>query len=183
MQGATWLKAVGMAGLVIVLAGSLMRAQAQDTTTQGPAVAAAPVPAQIAAAKNVFIANGGADAASLEAINKAHQSHDEAYNEFYAQLKAAGQYTVVGSPADADLVFEVRFGTPISGCNETCFYAPQLTLTIRDAKTRFMLWTVTEPVQGANRVATWKRNFSAAIDAMVNDVKGLAAPGQGAGKN
>lgn len=140
---------------------------------------AAPVPAQIAAAKSVFIANGGADATSLETLKRAQQSRDEAYNEFYAQLKAAGQYTVVGSPANADLVFDLRFTMPMETCGRGCSYAPQLTLSIVDAKTHFMLWTLTEPVEGAIRVATWKKNFSAAINALVKDVEGMGRTGPG----
>ena len=31
------------------------------------------------------------------------------YNEFYAAMKSWGRYELVSSPADADMVFEIRF--------------------------------------------------------------------------
>ena len=73
-------------------------------------------------------------------------------------MKSWGRYELVASPADADLVFELRFTAPIADFGKTAIYEPQLGLSIFDTKTHFVLWTLTEPVQGAFRKATWEKN-------------------------
>ena len=68
----------------------------------------APIPAQIVAAKKVFIANGGGDDPGMPDPLFSGGS-DRPYNQFYASLKSSGKYELVGSPAEADLLFEIRF--------------------------------------------------------------------------
>lgn len=159
------------AGLVVVLTCfGLMTSSAKGQT-------AAPVPAQIATAKNVFIANAGTDINSLNALRQAGDDGAETYDEFYADMKAWGRYAPVSSPENADLVFEIRFSTTISGCPNN--YARELTLTIVDVKTHFLLWKFTEPVLEAGRESNWKKNLSAGIIGLVNDMKSIAGPKAG----
>ena len=152
---------------MLILATMCLVAVPQRALAQA-SVPPAPVPEQIAAAKNVFIANGGADANLLSAL-KIVGGRDETYSEFYAGMKTWGRYQLASSPQQADLVFEIR-----------CTYLPvavtvtELELTILDVKMH-LLWRVTESVQPATRQATWKKNFAAAITALLNDVKNLAA--------
>lgn len=134
---------------------------------------AAPLPVQIAAAKRIFISNGGVDGNSLEAFRRTGGS-DQPYNQFYNAMKGWGRYELVAAPADADLVLEIRFAAPLTGCDKICSYAPQLGLTILDAKTHFTLWTLIEPVDGAFRKATWEKNFSKGMTNLMDDMRKLA---------
>jgi hypothetical protein len=81
----------------------------------------------------------------------------------------------VSAPTDADLVFEIRFGAPLTGADKVNVYAPQFGVTILDTKTHFTLWTLAEPVRGANRKATWERNLGQGMDKIIDDLKKLAA--------
>jgi hypothetical protein len=126
----------------------------------------APVPPQIMVAKKVFIANAGFDAPSLATFKKAGEP-DQPYNEFYSAVKNWGRYELVSSPADADVVFQIRFAST---------YAPQLEVTVLDAKTHFVLWNVSAPVDGAYRKETWDKNFAQGITSIMNDLKKLASP-------
>jgi hypothetical protein len=161
-----------------VFASGLIFAPALSSQ-QPKAIAAAPVPVQIVAARKVFISYAGADIVSQAAFKRAGEP-DQAYTHFYSAMQSWGRYEIVSAPADADLVFEIRFTAPISGC-ETC-YQPQMGLTILDAKTHFILWTLTAPVQGAFRKATWLKNFDQGLNALMDDLKKLSAPSVATGE-
>jgi len=93
------------AGLVILLCGGhLYAAQSSKSSKEVPPV---PVPALILTAKKVFIANGGGDESLFDSPQYSG-GPDRLYNEFYAAMKSWGRYELVGSPHEADLVFEVR---------------------------------------------------------------------------
>ena len=139
----------------------------------------APVPGQIPAAKKVFIANGGVDGTALEVCRRAGEP-DQPYNHLYAAMKNWGRYELLDSPADADLVFEIRFTAPSVQCGTSTCYGPQLEVSILDTKTHFKLWTVTEPVEGAFRKATWLKNFNQAMTSLVDDMKHLDSQSKGA---
>ena len=145
----------------------------------------APVPPQIMAAKRAFISNAGIDAQSLASFERAGEP-DQPYNEFYAATKSWGRYDLVSSPADADLIFEIRFTAPLYGCQIIDSYAPQLAVTILDAKTHFVLWSLSAPLQGAYKKDTWDKNFAKGIASIMEDLKKLAnapvASGPGAQK-
>jgi hypothetical protein len=67
----------------------------------------------------------------------------------------------------------VRFTAPlVTGPS----YAPQLELTILDGKTHVPLWTFTQPVEGAFRKATWKKNYGDGIAAVMGQLRTLATP-------
>ena len=158
-----------------ILLGLASTAQAQSSS--GTVQASAPVPAQILAAKSVFIANGGYDAESLDVLQGKGDGRDAPYNQFYAAMKAWGRYALTSAPNDADLVLTIRLTSPLDGCGDKSrsTYDPQLTLTIVDVKTHFMLWSITEPARNAVLGSNWRKNFTIGITALVNDVKNIAS--------
>jgi len=70
-------------------------ASAQQKKSAPPA----PIPAQILAAKKVFIANGGGDESHTEEVSYSG-GPGRAYNEFYAAMKTWGHYELVATPGD-----------------------------------------------------------------------------------
>lgn len=167
--------AVAMIGLAPVVNAQ----SAKDAVPQ-----LAPVPAQIAAAKRVFIANGGG--AALEdamGVTIVKGGPDRAYNQFYNTVKSWGRYDLADSPTDADLVLEISFSlndagtqfftknTPFSGALTPAM--GQIRLVIVDPKTRIPLWTLVEYVQAAVLGGNRERNFNSAMNTVVDRVKGL----------
>jgi len=110
-------------------------------------------------------------------IFKRVRGPNEPYEQFYVAMKHLGRYELVGAPADADLVLQLRFSAPLNSC-ET--YQPQLTLEILDTKTHFLLWTFTEAVKDVGRHplfevnANWDKNLKEGIDNLVEDLTRLA---------
>jgi len=134
-----------------------------------PGTAPAPIPTQIATAKKVFIANGGGDERSFEdPIFKG--GPDRSYNQFYAAMKKIGNYELVGSPAEADLIFEVRFLVPIA---PTVDFDPRFRLMIRDPKTNAVLWGFSEHVEPAVLQGNREKNFDQAEDRIISDMQAL----------
>ncbi len=163
---------LGMYGVLLAIAvGAAPAMQAQ----QPNGTPAAPVPAPIVTGKTAFISNAGMDSMSLSVFRNAGDP-DQPYNEFYAAMKSWGRYKLVANPADADLVFEIRFTAPITDFGKVTTYDPQLDLTIVDAKTHFTLWSLIEPVNGAMRKETWEKNVARGMTNLVNDVKRLSVP-------
>jgi|SRR5580704_9211770 hypothetical protein len=146
-------------------------ARAQDTNA---AVAAAPLPEQLATATSVFISYGGADGYGTTVLKRAGNS-SFIYDQFYAAMKTWGRYQLATSPAHADLILELRFSVPLVDCGKTTSYAGQVQLTILDGKTHFVLWTINEPVEIALRIATWERNINEGVTNSVGDLQKLVA--------
>jgi hypothetical protein len=104
---------------------------------------------------------------------------DLTYNEFYAGIKSWGRYEIVSAPAEADVVFEIRFTsqlgpTAVSGGQGGSGKYFQFRLVILDPKTRIVLWAFTESVPQAASHAASRKKFDDAMTAIVNDVKKLA---------
>jgi hypothetical protein len=143
-------------------------------------VMAAPIPTQILTAKKIFIANAGGD----DRWNEGQLfggGADRSYNQFYTSMKSAGRYELVGSPAEADLIFEIQFlfptGEPAANRGETLAtvaFDPQFRLVIRDPKTNVLLWGFTEHVQWAILQSNRDKNFDQAAARIVSDVQSLA---------
>lgn len=165
--------------LVFALAAAFVPLPALNAQ-QTPETPTAPVPAQILTAKKVFISNTGVGANALPIFTKADDPNGP-YNQFYAAMKTWGRYELVTAPVDADLVFEINFTAPLVGTQILDTYAPQLDLAILDTKTRFRLWTLTQPVERATRKETWNKNFSKGLADLVDDLKKLAGQGAAAG--
>ena len=74
----------------------------------------------------------------------------------------------MSSPADADVVFEVR-------SYDSREARLQVHLSILDPKTHITLWSLTQEVEGASRTATVRKNFDEGMNALVGDLKKLVA--------
>jgi hypothetical protein len=73
----------------------------------------APVPTPLLNGKRAFISYELGD---VTAFPEAYSGGPErAYGEFYSAMKAWGRYELVADPAQADIVFAVRFSDPAGG--------------------------------------------------------------------
>lgn len=119
------------------------------------AVPVAPLPATIRDARKVFVTNAGGSPL--------------AFDEFYSQMKEWGRYEIVGSPSEADIILELRYlvedgGTRVWGSTntytgQTQVYSrhltdPQLVLNVYSARTKDLLWSVTDH----RRLAKFEKN-------------------------
>jgi hypothetical protein len=137
---------------------------------------AAPVPAQILAAKKIFIANAGGDEmAEDDPIFSG--GPDRAYNQFYAAMKSWGRFEIVGSPAEADLLLEIRqeVQTVSLGGKVGASDTPLFGLTIRDAKTNTLLWGLHVHSKFGVGQGNSDRNFDQAMDRLVSDMRAVVA--------
>jgi len=164
-----------LAGLFVVgflLPNSAARAQATTSSVM------APVPDQILTAKRVFVSNAGSESYGSETyfrLTRYDGGPDRFYNQLYSALKKWGRYELTDFPATADVVYEVRFTSPIVD-KQTKYeftYDPQLSLAILDPKTRIALWSLTEHIQlGSNRQSD-NRNFDSAVERIVEKAQML----------
>ncbi len=146
----------------------------------------APLPTQILTAKKVFIANGGGDDPGMPDPLFSGGS-DRAYNQFYAALKSSGRYELVGSPAEADLLFDIRFSvvpdrrpTGFWGDKGTSdYYDAIFRLDIRDPKTTALLWAFNEHMEWALLKSNRNKNFDQASARIASDALALSARAAG----
>jgi hypothetical protein len=162
----------------IILAGAALVAQPPNDRT----VPQAPVPAQILTAKKIFISNVPGEIFYYP--RNAEDDPYRPYNQLYASLKSWGYHELVSSPADADLILEIRLsGRPVmsNATTQAPVHAAYLEMTVRDPKTQIVLWWLAERLQGANRPSTGEKNYNQAMMNLVNDWKKLvgqpAVPG------
>jgi len=141
----------------------------------------APIPAQILAAKKIFVANAGGDEWAY--TEGPFGGPDRAYNQLFSALKAWGRCELVSAPADADLTFEIQFTVPAVehqlfreglGATEVVPFDPQFRLVIRDARTNALLWGITEHIQWAVLQENREKNFDQAMAKIVDEVRALA---------
>lgn len=138
---------------------------------------AGPVPTAIAAAKTIFVSNAGSDSGLFP--EPFTGDPDRPYAEFYSALKATGNYTLVGDPAQADLVLELRLVAPYGpteankqkGASDPL---PMFRLVIYDAKTHFVLWTVTSSIELAYLQKTHDKNFDTALTEVLDQFLKIA---------
>lgn len=154
--------------LVVFLFSSPSVLTAQEKGVAPPA----PVPSPILTAKKVFISNGGLDGLAFEAFRKLGDV-DQPYNAFYAAMNSWAKYELVSAPSEADLVLEIRFTAPFVGEDHLPRNTAQFSLTIYDAKTRFVLWTILAPVDGAFRKTTLVRNVDQGITTLMAGLRSL----------
>jgi hypothetical protein len=120
---------------------------------KAPVAPAAPLPSALANAHTVFLSNVcDGDPKTCTGI----------YDQLYAGLLAQGRYTLVLSPADADLIFEMHYNTRLSSVSGSSESGPissvssRLQLIILDRATRTALWSIAEPearkVRAADKV-------------------------------
>jgi hypothetical protein len=138
---------------------------APATPAPKPITAPAPIPAQIRAARTIFVSNGGGS----NYFNIYTDGPDRAYNSFYAELQQENRYQLVGSPSQADLIFEIRAIAPAVGEEHGAVgYNPQLILSIQDPKTHAVLWTTSANVRAAGLQANRDRKFDASVAVLVD---------------
>jgi hypothetical protein len=145
---------------------------------QSPASpAAAPIPPELRVARKIFVSNGGADSGLFP--HPFSGDPNRAYNQFYATLNTAGQWELVGDPAQADLVLELRLTAPYGpadpnkqkGASDPL---PMLRLVVYDRKTHYVLWAMTETIGEANLQKSHDRNFDDAVTAIGQDFRQIA---------
>lgn len=150
-----------------------------DASPQAKPVPPAPFPAQITNGKKVFVSNAGGDTNRLFSGEPRRL-----YDQFYAALKSWGRYELVGSPVEADLVFEIGFSNPfvgedVSGGDKTSVSSrsvsdPQFRLVIIDPGTRVTLWVFTQHIGRALFQGNRDKNFDQALSFLVNDLRNVA---------
>ncbi len=145
-------------------------------SAQQPAPSA-PIPSAIPAAKSIFISNGGADSGLFPEPFSGDTSR--AYNQLYASLLSSGQFHLVTDPSNADLVLEIQLVAPNgpkepNKQNGSSDPLPMFRLTVYDAKSHFMLWTMTSSVGFAFLQKTHDHNFDMALDDVVAQFLSIA---------
>jgi hypothetical protein len=135
---------------------------------------AAPIPPQILAAKKAFIANAGGDQMANN-YPRFSGTPDRAYNEFYAAVKSWGRFEMAGSPAEADLLLEVRQSVS-AGPGPGVGLIPQFRLKIRDARTNALLWGFTINGEFGLGQGESDRNFDQAVNRLVTELRTLVTP-------
>ena len=136
--------------------------------------APAPVPPGLLAAKKVFVSNAGSDSGLFP--HPFSGIPERPYQEFYADLQASGLYQLVENPSDADLVFELRLTAPYGpstadkakGASDPL---PMIRLVIFDRQTHYVMWALTESIEGAFMQKGHDNNLDEAIEALVTDLK------------
>jgi hypothetical protein len=168
MTGRTAKLAMTLA-MALSAAGALA---AQATTPLPPA----PLPAQIFAARKIFISNAAGETLDGTAVSEL------AYNGLYAGMKGWGHYALVSAPADADLIFEIRYAAPLGPTNSFRDAAsstptlPQFRFSIYDPKTYVVLWAFSELMVSTKHKSN-QEHLDETLSNLVNDVKKLAAQG------
>jgi hypothetical protein len=153
--------------LGLILLASLV-AMAVAQTQQPTDTPVAPIPATFVNARRAFIANGAGD--NDPGITKYTNGPDGMYNQFYADVKALGRFELVGSPGEADVVLELRIDYALFNHD---FTYPKFRLEVRDSKTNVLLWTFTEPVQGALLAKSGRKNVGQALAKLTEDLRKL----------
>jgi hypothetical protein len=126
----------------------------------------APIPTQITAAKKVFVSNAGTLRNNVTKLSPYDGGPNRSYEEFYAGLKDWGRYELVPSPREADLVLEISFDE-----NTAC-----IGLLLLDPQTHITLWNLNQYVEPALLQKNSDRNFDAAIDVLLGQLKSLVTP-------
>ena len=160
-----------------VLCFTLTMLQLSVAAAQSKPAPDAPIPTQIMAAKKVFIANGGGDQLT-EDDPIFTGGPDRAYNQFYAAIKSWGRFNIVGSPAEADLLLEIRQDVLIGslGGKAGAFATPMFHLEIRDPKTNALLWAFHIHFQFGAGQANSDRYFDQVVNRLVMNLRALVTP-------
>jgi hypothetical protein len=174
VKGGNSLKAIGLVLRASVCLVSLTATVAMTLPLQAQP---GPVPPAIAAAKRIFVSNAGADSGLFP--EPFSGDTDRAYTQFFASLKATGQFDLVPDPSDADLVLELRLiapNGPTSGNkqNGASNPVPMFRLVIYDRKTHYILWTLTQSIGVALLQKTHDRNFDEALNSILLNFQQLA---------
>ena len=136
----------------------------------------APVPAQILTAKAIFISNAGGDEMTLDDPIFTG-GPDRAYSQFYAAMRNWGRFEIVGSPAQADLLLEIRQEVQTVSLGGKAGAIPLFRLIIRDPKTNSLLWAFHLHEQFGLGQRESDRNFDRAVNRLVAHLQALVVQG------
>ena len=128
-------------------------------------IPSAPIPAQIAGAKSVFLANAGSTPAN-------NQFAIIAYNTVYQELAAGNRYHLTSTPADADLTFEISVISVFEG---NINWAQYVQVVIRDPKSQSLLWSTAEGIGVAAREKTLEKNIGDSAAKLATDLANLSS--------
>jgi hypothetical protein len=136
----------------------------------------APVPAELLSAKKIFVSNAGADSGLFPHPFSGDPSRG--YNQLFAALHSLGQYELVSSPSQADLVLELRLVAPTgpkeaSKIQGSADPMPMFRLVVYDRPSHYVLWTFTDSIEMAMKQQTHDRNFDESISALVAEFQAL----------
>jgi hypothetical protein len=164
------MKSAVRAAFVVMM--SLTLVQSALASKRRKDVPEAPMPSSIANAKRIFITNGGGS--------------NLAFDEFYSDMKTWNKFEIVGSPAAAEIIVELRYviedkGTHVwSSTNtytgQTQVYSrqmidPQLSINFYDAKTKDLLWSVTDHRRLARLEKNREKETIISADRLVQNIK------------
>jgi hypothetical protein len=139
----------------------------------------APLPEAIARAKSAFLTNGGGS--------------DLAYDEFFAQMKRWGRFQVAPSPSEAEIIIQLKYfvedkGTKVWSSTNTYtgqtqvhsrqVTDPQLEIDVYDAKTKDLLWSVTDHRRLAVREKNREKETINSADRLVLELQERIEPPQ-----
>lgn len=129
-------------------------------------------PTDFAVAQTAFVASAGAPSLG----SKEKLVVGMLYPDFFQQLTAWNKYRLINSPQNADIAMEISLQQTVSDViNGSAASAAYVRLDIRDVKTRTLLWSLDEPVNGAFREKTLQHNVDDAVTQLMTDLKLLAA--------
>lgn len=136
----------------------------------------APLPSQILTAKKVLISNAG----GLLDLNTVSGDPRRDYNQFYAAMQGWGHYSLVGSPAEADLVAQISILYIPRQIGAETQPLPSFRVALLNPKSNVTLWVLDEfLVDKPNPGLIFKKNrdkvFDEAIEKLVSDLKALTA--------
>ena len=127
----------------------------------------APVPTPLLNGKKAFISYEIGDITDFPGSYSG--GPERAYSEMMTAMKAWGRYQIVMDPKDADVIFSVRFVDPPN-------VAPQIRLSLSDARTHVALWGFVEQVDFAFRKKNRDLAFTDTVKQLITDVQTLLAP-------
>jgi len=145
-RGTVQLKDLNAATAALVKSLAKLASQPAAEISVPTEINSPPVPLQISGSRKVFLSRSIYE-----------NGPNELYSRWYADMRSWGRYELT-TPGEADLIFEPS--------------APDgwVRLTIRDAKTRIVLWTFTEPVKSAFLSGNAAKNSTAALSLLMDDV-------------
>jgi hypothetical protein len=150
----------------VLYAAATQSSSSQVQTAPSPY---APLPGQIARAHKVFLSNAGGDA-------RFPVDATLAYSQVYAALQAWGHFQLVTTPAEADLVFELRDAAPETDYTgyhdrEYSIVRPVFQLSIIDPQTNAVLWAIDSPAEVRGSGKTRARWMAVAVDNLLSRIK------------
>ena len=163
---------------MIVALGTVTGLPVRSGSQVQPVSSTARIPRPIVTARRVFISNAGSEsygAATYDRLTRYDGGPNRLYADFYGAVRAWGRLELVDAPADADLVYAVRFENPIVDRQtaDEFVYDPQIQLKITDPKTQILLWSITEHIEPALTRAGDNANFDRAVARLIERLRAL----------